>query len=84
MRSTVARPPVGPGGIAATDCWMGERAADTIISQAKRVVVDASSPRSGTDDVTESLARLGELRDKGVLTEDEFAQQKARLLQSGS
>lgn len=59
------------------------RLADTIISQAKRVVMDASSPQSGTDHITENLIRLGELRDKGVLTEDEFAQQKARLLQSG-
>lgn len=58
------------------------RLADTIILQAKRVVLNHRSPRPGPDDTTEVLARLGELRDKGVLTEDEFAQQKARLLQS--
>ena len=30
----------------------------------------------------EQLKELGELRDKGVLTEDEFAAQKAKLLGS--
>jgi uncharacterized membrane protein YdbT with pleckstrin-like domain len=60
------------------------RLADLIISQAKRVVSDHQAPRRGTDDTTEALARLGELRDKGVLTEDEFAQQKARLLRADS
>lgn len=28
----------------------------------------------------EQLAKLGQLRDAGVLTEEEFAQQKARIL----
>ena len=31
-------------------------------------------------DPIEQLAKLGELRDKGVLTDEEFAQQKAKLL----
>ncbi len=56
------------------------RMADAVISQAKRGGAAANSSRRGTDDTTEALVRLGELRDKGVLTEDEFAQQKARLL----
>lgn len=58
------------------------RLADTIMSQAKRTVVGAGSSRSGSDATTEALTRLGELRDKGVLNEDEFAQQKARVLRS--
>jgi hypothetical protein len=32
------------------------------------------------DDLTAQLRRLGELRDQGVLSEDEFAAAKARLL----
>jgi uncharacterized membrane protein YdbT with pleckstrin-like domain len=59
------------------------RLADTLILQAKRVALDHQSSRPG-DDTTDALARLGELREKGVLTEDEFAQQKARLLRSES
>ena len=58
--------------------------ADTIMSQARRINVDVTSSQRGTGDVSEALARLASLRDTGVLTEDEFAQQKARLLQSGS
>ncbi len=54
--------------------------ADTTMSQAKRVISDASPAAPSADQVTEALARIGELRDKGVLTEDEFVQQKARLL----
>jgi hypothetical protein len=35
---------------------------------------------SGTDDMLEQLSRLGELRDQGILTDAEFAAQKARIL----
>jgi Short C-terminal domain len=40
----------------------------------------APAPAAGGDDVVEQLTQLGELRDKGVLTEEEFAAQKAKLL----
>ena len=32
------------------------------------------------DDMIAQLEKLGELREKGILTDEEFAQQKARLL----
>jgi hypothetical protein len=35
---------------------------------------------AGGNDVLEQLARLGELREAGVLSEDEFADAKAQLL----
>ena len=35
---------------------------------------------TSTDDVIAQLTRLGELRDQGVLTDEEFAAQKARIL----
>jgi hypothetical protein len=35
---------------------------------------------SGTDDMLEQLSRLGALRDQGILTDAEFADQKARIL----
>jgi hypothetical protein len=41
----------------------------------------AAAPAAGTDTI-EQLKELGELRDKGVLTEEEFAAQKAKLLAS--
>lgn len=40
----------------------------------------ASAPAQGTDDLVTLLARLGELRDAGVLSEEEFAAKKAELL----
>jgi hypothetical protein len=41
----------------------------------------APAPAAGGDPI-EQLKQLGELRDKGVLTEEEFAAQKAKLLAS--
>ena len=38
---------------------------------------------SGTSDTIAQLQQLGELRDSGVLTEEEFAAQKAKVLGSG-
>jgi hypothetical protein len=35
---------------------------------------------SDSDDMFEQLQKLAELRDKGILTDDEFAAQKARIL----
>jgi hypothetical protein len=37
-------------------------------------------PAGGGEDVIEQLQKLAALRDQGVLTEEEFATQKARLL----
>jgi hypothetical protein len=38
------------------------------------------APGNGGDDPIEQLRQLAALRDQGVLTEEEFAAQKARLL----
>jgi len=38
--------------------------------------------RPGSSSVADELGKLASLRDQGVLTEDEFAQQKAKLLSS--
>ncbi|HEY4281256.1 MAG TPA: SHOCT domain-containing protein [Conexibacter sp.] len=43
--------------------------------------VAAPAPASGSD-MIEQLQKLGQLRDQGILTDDEFAQQKARILGS--
>jgi Short C-terminal domain len=41
----------------------------------------AAAPAAGADPI-EQLKELGELRDKGVLTDEEFAAQKAKILAS--
>lgn len=40
----------------------------------------APAPAAGGEDTIAKLKELGELRDSGVLTEEEFAAQKAKLL----
>ena len=47
-------------------------------SYAPEPVVPAQA--SGGADTLDQLARLGELRTQGVLTEEEFAREKARIL----
>lgn len=47
-------------------------------SQFRAYVQDAAG--SGGSNVADQLAKLADLRDRGVLSEDEFASQKARLL----
>jgi hypothetical protein len=42
--------------------------------------LDATAPGVSTDDRIARLEKLGELRDAGVLTEDEFQAQKAKIL----
>lgn len=41
------------------------------------------APAAGGDDMIEQLTKLGELRDKGILTEAEFEAQKGKLLYGG-
>jgi hypothetical protein len=41
-----------------------------------------TSASSGADQMLDQLRKLGELRDQGVLTDEEFAAQKARILAS--
>jgi hypothetical protein len=57
-------------------------------ARVSRVAEPATSSGSATVapapglSVVEQLERLGDLRDKGVLTEDEFAAQKAKIVES--
>jgi hypothetical protein len=40
------------------------------------------APAASTDDVYDQLTKLGQLRDQGILTDEEFQAQKAKLLGS--
>src|SRR5262249_44860052 len=42
-----------------------------------------AAPADGGDDMLEQLQKLGELKAAGVLTEEEFAAQKAKILAQG-
>jgi hypothetical protein len=48
--------------------------------QANADALAAAQSAPAAPDVTEQLARLADLRDRGVLTEQEFAAEKAKLL----
>ena len=41
---------------------------------------DAAGSGGGGGGTADELTKLADLRDKGVISEDEFAQQKAKLL----
>jgi len=53
-----------------------QAAAQAQQAAAQQYIQQAAAPLSSADEI----ARLAGLRDKGVLTEDEFQQQKAKLL----
>lgn len=58
-----------------------ERVAQCIRSQMGAVTAHpASASASAAPDLADQLTRLAALRDQGILTEDEFAAQKAKLL----
>jgi uncharacterized membrane protein YdbT with pleckstrin-like domain len=84
VKISTAGGPEGVSRIKSLKAADARQLADTIMSQARRINVDVVSTQRGTGDVSEALSRLASLRDTGVLTEAEFAEQKARLLQSGS
>ncbi|WP_344428197.1 SHOCT domain-containing protein [Pseudonocardia ailaonensis] len=53
------------------------------LDEFRRSAAPAAAPQPASpDDLLDRLTRLGELRAAGVLTEDEFSAQKARILGS--
>ena len=58
-----------------------EEQAQTSPPEAQRSVSPAGAPRAGMSDAAiQRLEQLGKLHDQGVLTDKEFAEQKAALL----
>ena len=70
------------------DKWAAQDQQDVNAQQAAydQGIADAQAPppaaarSGGGDDVIAQLEKLGQLRDQGLLTDDEFAAQKAKLL----
>ncbi|HET7484272.1 MAG TPA: SHOCT domain-containing protein [Solirubrobacterales bacterium] len=59
----------------------GERWAEQEVAQAP-AAAPAPAPESGAQSTIDQLKELGELKAQGILTEEEFAAQKAKLLGS--
>ena len=81
----VARVAVVSGTATAVSNRVSRRQADRWAQQAPQqqapAYQEAPAPAAAPAvDPVEQLAKLGELRDSGVLTEEEFAAQKAKIL----
>jgi hypothetical protein len=60
----------------------GERWAQQETAQAPAAAAPAPAPEAGGASTIDQLKELGELKAQGILTEEEFAAQKAKLLAS--
>lgn len=85
---TVARTAVIAGTATAVSNKVSQSQYEKQVTQAEAAAYEqqqaapAPAPAAGgiSDDVVAQLRELAQLRDDGILTEDEFAAQKARLL----
>jgi hypothetical protein len=86
LARTVGRTAVIAGTASAVSGHVAQRqAARAQQSQAQAPAAPAevpTAPAVGQVDVIDQLNRLADLRDRGILTEEEFAVQKAKLLGS--
>jgi len=89
LLGTMARTAVIAGTATATRNAVDRRQAQKNVaaySQAEQQVYaqqappPAAAPPKSTDDKLAQLERLGQLKAQGILTEEEFAQQKAAIL----
>jgi hypothetical protein len=55
---------------------------DQQAADAEAPAPEEPAPQSSTDDRLDQLRQLGELKTAGVLTDEEFAQQKSKILNS--
>ena len=79
----VAKAAVVGGGAAYAGKKYGERKGKGEAEAEQTASQEAAPAQSGTgDDKLEQLKKLGELRDSGVLTAEEFEAQKKELLDS--
>ena len=77
----VARTAVVAGTATAVSGRVQRRQAARNVEKDAQTPAPAPAPASsGTSDMLEQLKALGELKAQGVLTEEEFAAQKARIL----
>jgi hypothetical protein len=58
------------------------QAAPQAAAPAPAPAAPAAAPAAGGSSMIDQLKQLGELKEQGILTEEEFAQQKAKLLGS--
>ena len=80
-RRPIARMAVGTAVVAGTASAVARRTSNNANQQAAPAQQAAAPPPAPqAEDPYEQLKQLGELHDKGILTDEEFAAQKAKLL----
>jgi membrane protease subunit (stomatin/prohibitin family) len=77
-RRPIARMAVGTAVVAGTAGAVTRRSANK--QQAQAADQQAAAPAPAAEDPYEQLQKLGELHTQGILTDEEFAAQKAKLL----
>jgi membrane protease subunit (stomatin/prohibitin family) len=77
-RRPIARMAVGTAVVAGTAGAVARRSAAS--SQQAAAAQPAAAPAAPAADPYEQLKELGALHDQGVLTDEEFAAQKAKIL----
>lgn len=81
LARTIGRTAVIAGTATAVSGHVAHRqAARAQQSQAQAPAEAPAAPAAGQVDVIDQLKRFADLRDQGILTEEEFAAQKAKLL----
>jgi uncharacterized protein (DUF697 family) len=69
------------GNIVNVDLDFARNAYDDAFEKGKQIVSDLKGHEAESKDIYKSLERLGELRDKGVITDEEFETKKQELLE---
>ena len=70
----------GGGDLLSADLDSAKEAYKETFEQGKRFVSDLGRGRKRTQDVLDALGKLGELKEKSVITQEEFELQKQKLL----
>ena len=63
--------------------WSQQEEQQYAEQQAQQPPPAAAAAPAGQESLIDQLKQLGELKEQGILTEEEFAAQKAKLLASG-
>jgi membrane protease subunit (stomatin/prohibitin family) len=81
-RRPIARMAVGTAVVAGTASAVGRRSANKQMeaNQQAAAAQQAAAPEPPEEDQYEQLKKLGDLHAQGILTDEEFAAQKAKLL----
>ena len=69
------------GGLLDIDIDSAKKAYSEAFERGKQFVADLKNESKASKDVYEGLDRLGQLKEKGVITEEEFEAQKQKLLE---